>query len=604
MIPWSPARMNLARPLSAQVLQDVCSGKSELRSFTDPPSLDMAPHATLFDINLPAQGIIRPRRIDLSAFSSDTEPGSVCAYLGIPFAQPPVGALRWRVPQGPAPSWQGIRESRWAQVPPQSRALMAGVFSLRKGENEEHDPIGQSEDCLYTNVWVPQRRDGEGRNEKWPVMVRVRLYVVSIFDMPSLILPYHPAILLRSGYTAVLCESLLTVTYFFSFADIVSHVTITSLSVSGSCSSPAFDGARLAHESRAIVVSVTYRIGVMGFLGSRILASESAGPHPLVPVHAPSSVDRVSGTGNYGLWDAVAGLLWIRSNIEHFGGDANAVTAFGESAGSILLHYLLLSPAVPSGLFARAILQSGSVETVLPRSLASAQATFDELARFVAPGVTDSQARLEALRAASPAELIEISSRLPMRRPRTEYTPNESENRPTDRRSIPAESLQLEPIGVWGPVWDGVFVPRDLRSLVRAGLPPASTLRNAREGILLGYNVDEGTMFNVPIASSAALKQHVSAFHPSLSPQIARLYATDSATDDPSAFAVCAAYSGDILFESPIRALMSTLARVGDEDLSPREKKSPPAWGYVFAHRPTLRLLRGISASQIGRAHV
>lgn len=85
-----------------------------------------------------------------------------------------------------------------------------------------------------------------------------------------------------------------------------------------------------------VVVSSNYRVGAFGFLNLG---------HRVAP-------------GNYGVKDLILALEWVRENISKFGGDPNNVTIFGVSAGSVLVHALLLSPRA-DGLFHKAIMQSG-----------------------------------------------------------------------------------------------------------------------------------------------------------------------------------------------------------------------------------------------------
>lgn len=59
--------------------------------------------------------------------------------------------------------------------------------------------------------------------------------------------------------------------------------------------------------------------------------------------------------------DAVQALKFIKENIEHFGGDPNQITLFGQSSGAVMVSALVISPAVPNDLFQRAIIQSGSI---------------------------------------------------------------------------------------------------------------------------------------------------------------------------------------------------------------------------------------------------
>lgn len=108
----------------------------------------------------------------------------------------------------------------------------------------------------------------------------------------------------------------------------------------GSSATPDYDGKELAKKG-VIVVTFNYRVGPLGFLALPELDKEE---HP---------------SGNFGLQDQIAALLWVRNNISLFGGDPNNVTVFGESAGAHSIGLLMASPLAP-GLFHKAILQSGA----------------------------------------------------------------------------------------------------------------------------------------------------------------------------------------------------------------------------------------------------
>ncbi|CRK92270.1 CLUMA_CG005758, isoform A, partial [Clunio marinus] len=103
-----------------------------------------------------------------------------------------------------------------------------------------------------------------------------------------------------------------------------------------------YDGSILASYGQVLVVTINYRLGILGFLNA--------------------NVDRFSKSpANYGLMDVLAALHWIQENIEAFGGDSRSVTLAGHSTGAACVHFLIASQAVPDGLlFHRAILMSGS----------------------------------------------------------------------------------------------------------------------------------------------------------------------------------------------------------------------------------------------------
>lgn len=108
----------------------------------------------------------------------------------------------------------------------------------------------------------------------------------------------------------------------------------------GSGSEVMYDGARMAAEG-VVVVTINYRLGVLGYLAHPDLSAEST--------------DGVSG--NYGLLDQIEALRWVQRNIAAFGGDPDNVTIAGESAGALSVMYLMAAPSA-HGLFHKAIAQS------------------------------------------------------------------------------------------------------------------------------------------------------------------------------------------------------------------------------------------------------
>ena len=99
--------------------------------------------------------------------------GKVKAFLGIPYAAPPVGGLRWKAP-APAAKWTGVKKATEFG----SHCLQGNVF----GDMVFHDP-GGSEDCLTLNVWVPDKHV----DPKLPVMAWI--YCL----LPSALCPLSPA---------------------------------------------------------------------------------------------------------------------------------------------------------------------------------------------------------------------------------------------------------------------------------------------------------------------------------------------------------------------------------------------------------------------------
>src|SRR5208282_1031785 len=110
---------------------------------------------TLAGMSVAAEGQVRTEAGNVEG--STSADGKVQIFKGIPYAAPPVGALRWKEPQ-PVPSWQGVRKAtEFGAQCMQGRVFDDMVFR----------DAGPSEDCLYLNVWTPKASLGT----KLPVMV-------------------------------------------------------------------------------------------------------------------------------------------------------------------------------------------------------------------------------------------------------------------------------------------------------------------------------------------------------------------------------------------------------------------------------------------------
>jgi para-nitrobenzyl esterase len=264
---------------------------------------------------------------------------------------------------------------------------------------EEHRFLELSEDCLYLNVWTPAQSSGE----KLPIMVWIY----------------------GGGFTR------------------------------GSASLPFYSGEELARHG-IVVVSITYRVGALGFLA-----------HPELTAESP---DKISG--NYGLLDQIAALQWVQKNIEAFGGDPSKVTIFGESAGAISVSMLCASP-LAKRLFRGAISESGGSFAPVHDvrgfdGILSLQAAEQEGVAFA-----------QRMGAGSIAEL----------------------------RKIKPEKWISDPMSQMGGFWptvDGYVILDDQYKLYEQG-------KYNDVNVLIGTNSDEGTMFANPAASVEAYQENIRA---------------------------------------------------------------------------------------------
>jgi para-nitrobenzyl esterase len=209
----------------------------------------------------------------------------------------------------------------------------------------------------------------------------------------------------------------------------------------GSGGDDLYDGARLARRAHAIVVTTNYRLGPLGFGSNRALAAELG----------------VNVLPAFGLLDQRAAMQWVQHNIAAFGGDAASVTVFGESAGAWSTCAQLAMPG-SRGLFARAMMLSGACSDALYFTPETANAQGDELAAAV--GCTGDGVAA-CLRGKSADEL---AAALKFKR-----------------------GLLLPPGVWWGPIVDGVELPRMPLAAIRAG-------DFAHVPLVIGTARDEGTL--------------------------------------------------------------------------------------------------------------
>jgi para-nitrobenzyl esterase len=312
-----------------------------------------------------------------------------------------------------------VNDLRWQ--PPQPPAKWQGVRQADKFApgpvQRGRSPSGNSEDCLCLNIWTPAK----SASDRIPVLVWIH----------------------GGGFSG------------------------------GATSEWNYNGENLAKKG-VVLVSITYRVGQLGFLA-----------HPELSKENPNHV-----SGNYGLLDMIAGLQWVQKNIAAFGGDPCKITIFGESAGGIAVSMLCASP-LANGLFQGAVSQSGG-SFGPPRRIK----TFPgENLKRLADAERDGEAYAKSAGCSSITELRKV----------------EVNKLPSGRG-----------MGTSWPIIDGWVIPNDQYKLYEAGkfndIP-----------VLIGYNSDEGASFSPGRTAKEYIKNVEERYGP-FAERLLKAYPTDTET--------------------------------------------------------------------------
>jgi para-nitrobenzyl esterase len=404
----------------------------------------------------------------------------VLVYKGIPYAKPPVGDLRWRDPQ-PAEKWEGVRDCfQFGNV------CVQKVDPLIKAIPQLSLRAPESEDCLYLNVWAPAKAPAA----KLPVLFWIH----------------------GGGYAT------------------------------GASSQPLYDGEPLVGRG-AVLVTINYRLGPLGFLAHPALTRESE--H-----HA---------SGNYGLLDQIEALHWVQHNIAAFGGDPERVTIFGESAGGGSVICLLTSP-LARGLFHAAIAQSpGGLELGRLHDSTSQRESGEQIgAELIAKCGLAADADTAAMRKLPAAKLIEHTS---------EYAPARGPN-----EKLGARSLFL------APLVDGYTILDTPKAVFTAG-------KESPVPLIIGHTRDEETLFLTPGSlpkTTAEYRKKIDDTFGAQGPAVAALYPAETDKDIRDA---TVRLLTDQRWASPVRQT----ARL-------HSSKGYPTYRYVFSRGSKQPFLAALKA--------
>lgn len=240
------------------------------------------------------------------------------SWRALPYAAPPLGERRWKAPRDPA-GWSGVRSAeQFSAICPQLGSFFGAPDPATFGQ-----PIG-SEDCLYLNVWRPKSSESN-----LPVLFWI-----------------HGGSNLKGAGSELL-----------------------------------YNGARFARAANAVVVTLNYRLGSLGWLSNPALQEG----------------DAKDDSGNYATLDLIKSLEWVRDNIAQFGGNPHSVTIAGQSAGCINAWGLLQSPLAEQ-LVDRMLCMSG-LPNAYPKTLGEVQSNAMIDALLVEKGYANDKAQAAVLRA-------------------------------------------------------------------------------------------------------------------------------------------------------------------------------------------------------------
>ncbi|KAF1967272.1 alpha/beta-hydrolase [Bimuria novae-zelandiae CBS 107.79] len=305
----------------------------------------------------------------------------------------------------------------------------------------------------------------------------------------------------------------------------------------GSASNPIYNGENLAADG-VTVVTVNYRLGVLGFLAHKELSAES----------------ERQASGNYGVMDQIAALEWVQRNIEAFGGDPGNVTIGGVSAGGTSVHALRASP-LANLLFCKAICESGP--GIAPEldgnghiaaftTLSAAEEAGTELLDLLGSSSIDELRKLPAEKIAS------------VQLPRT--------NGPWEGNVFPG-SVSVSMFDTKYPIVDGHVLPESPWTALLSG-------KTADVPLLAGNAGNEGS----GLMQIRSLSKYLTFVHENFSKHAEEALRVYPASSDAEAWTSSAQLLADQTFTYPVW----TTAR-----LQAKKLKSP-AWYYQFLREPPI----------------